>query len=59
MNYIQTVSKVRGRGQLPIPQEVRKALNWPEYEDCKLISDDQKGHGKVKDETVIMLGQYK
>lgn len=27
-------------------------------ENCRLISDDNKAHGKVKDGTVIMLGQY-
>ena len=30
MNYIQTISKIRERGQLTIPQEIRKALNWPD-----------------------------
>ncbi len=34
-------------------------LALAKYEDCKLISDDQKAHGKVKDGTVIMLDQYK
>ncbi len=34
-------------------------LALAQYEDCKLISDDQKAHGKVKDGTVIMLDQYK
>lgn len=34
-------------------------LALAKYEDCKLISDDNKAHGKVKDGTVIMLGQYK
>ncbi len=29
MNYVQTISKVRERGQLTVPQEVRDALNWP------------------------------
>lgn len=33
-------------------------LALAKYEDCKLISDDQKAHGQVKDGTVIMLGQY-
>ena len=28
MNYIQTISKIRGRGQLTIPQEIRQALKW-------------------------------
>ncbi|MBI4096595.1 MAG: hypothetical protein HY425_02650 [Candidatus Levybacteria bacterium] len=30
MNYVQTISKVRERGQLTVPQEIREALNWPE-----------------------------
>lgn len=34
-------------------------LALAKYEDCKLISDDNKAHGKVKDGTVIMLDQYK
>ncbi len=34
-------------------------LALAQYEECKLISDDQKAHGKVKDGTVIMLDQYK
>lgn len=28
------------------------------YEGCKLISDDQKAHGKITDETVLMLEDY-
>lgn len=32
MNYIQTVSKIRERGQLTVPQNIRSALNWPENE---------------------------
>ncbi len=28
------------------------------YEGCKLISDDQKAHGKIKDGTVVMLKDY-
>lgn len=32
MNYIQTISKIRGRGQLTVPQSIREALNWPEDE---------------------------
>ena len=34
-------------------------LALAQYEGCKLISDDKKAHGKIKDGTVIMLGQYK
>lgn len=29
-----------------------------QYEDCQLISDDQKAHGKVTDGTVVMLKDY-
>lgn len=32
MNYIQTISKIRGRGQLTVPQNIRAALNWPDDE---------------------------
>lgn len=32
MNYIQTVSKIRERGQLTVPQDIRQALNWPDNE---------------------------
>lgn len=29
-----------------------------QYEDCKLISDDQKAHGQITDGSVIMLENY-
>lgn len=29
MNYIQVVTKIRGRGQLTIPQQIREALGLP------------------------------
>lgn len=32
MNYTQTISKIRERGQLTVPLEIRKALNWPNEE---------------------------
>lgn len=32
MNYIQKITKVRERGQLTVPFEIREALNWPEKE---------------------------
>lgn len=32
MNYIQTLSKIRERGQLTVPQDIRQALNWPKDE---------------------------
>jgi len=28
MNYVQKITKVRERGQLTVPYEIRKALNW-------------------------------
>lgn len=32
MNYSQTISKIRSRGQLTVPQGIRQALNWPQDE---------------------------
>lgn len=32
MNYSQSVSKIRERGQLTVPQDIRQALNWPDDE---------------------------
>lgn len=34
-------------------------LALAQIEDCKLISDDQKAHGQIKDGTVIMLKDYR
>ena len=33
-------------------------LALAQYEDCRLISDDQKAHGKITDGTVLMLEDY-
>ena len=33
-------------------------LALAQIEECKLISDDQKAHGQIKDGTVIMLEDY-
>ncbi len=33
-------------------------LALAQYEECKLISDDQKAHGKITDGTVLMLEDY-
>lgn len=33
-------------------------LALAQYENCKLISDDQKAHGKITDGTVLMLEDY-
>ncbi len=43
MNYIQTVSKIRGRGQLTVPQTIREALNWPEEEMMVKVTASQDG----------------
>lgn len=32
MNYTQTISKIRERGQLTVPLDIRQALNWPDDE---------------------------
>jgi len=32
MNYAQKITKIRERGQLTIPQEIRHVLRWPEEE---------------------------
>lgn len=34
-------------------------LALAQYEDCKLISDDQKAHGQITDGSVLMLKDYK
>ena len=33
-------------------------LALAQYEECKLISDDQKAHGQIKDGSVLMLEDY-
>lgn len=33
-------------------------LALAQYENCRLISDDQKAHGKITDGTVLMLEDY-
>ncbi len=43
MNYIQTISRIRGRGQLTVPLEIRSALNWPEDEILVKIVTIQDG----------------
>ena len=32
MNYTQTISKIRERGQLTVPQNIREVLDWPDEE---------------------------
>lgn len=32
MNYTQVISKMRERGQLTVPQDIREALHWTEDE---------------------------
>lgn len=43
MNYIQTISKIRERGQLTVPQDIRQALNWPETDVMVKIVTTQDG----------------
>ncbi len=43
MNYSQTIAKIRGRGQLTVPQNIRQALNWPEDEVMVKIVTTQDG----------------
>lgn len=43
MNYTQTISKIRGRGQLTVPQGIREALNWPEDEVMVKVTTIQDG----------------
>lgn len=43
MNYTQTFSKIRERGQLTVPQTIREALNWPQDEVLVKIVTIQDG----------------
>lgn len=43
MNYTQTISKIRERGQLTVPQQIRQALNWPENELIVKVTTIQDG----------------
>lgn len=43
MNYSQTISKIRERGQLTVPQSIRSALNWPEEEVMVKVTTIQDG----------------
>ena len=43
MNYSQVISKIRERGQLTVPLEIRKVLNWPENEVMVRIVTTQDG----------------
>ncbi|MBI2595310.1 hypothetical protein HYW46_01070 [Candidatus Daviesbacteria bacterium] len=42
-DYTQTISKIRERGQLTVPQSVRSALNWPEDEVMVKVTTIQDG----------------
>ena len=43
MNYIQTVSKIRERGQFTVPQSIRETLNWSENEMMVKVTTIQDG----------------
>lgn len=33
MNYVQKIARIRSRGQLTVPNEIRQALSWPQDEE--------------------------
>ena len=43
MNYIQTISKIRERGQLTVPQSIRQALSWPDEEVVVKVTTIEEG----------------
>ena len=43
MNYAQTISKVRERGQLTVPQSIREALSWPDEEVVVKVTTTEEG----------------
>lgn len=43
MNYTQTISKVRDRGQMTVPQAVREALSWPDNDVMVKITTIEDG----------------
>lgn len=43
MNYVQKITKVRERGQLTVPYEIRKALNWQDQEQMVKIETTTSG----------------
>lgn len=43
MNYTQTVSKIRERGQFTVPQSVREALKWPNNETVVKVTTIEDG----------------
>lgn len=43
MNYTQTISRIRERGQLTVPLGIRQALNWPDTEVMVKIVTAQDG----------------
>lgn len=43
MNYSQTISRIRERGQLTVPLEIRQALNWPDTDVMVKIVTAQDG----------------
>ena len=43
MNYVQKITKVRERGQLTVPYEIREALNWHDQEQTVKIETTTSG----------------
>lgn len=43
MNYIQKITKIRERGQLTVPYDIREALNWQDQEQMVKIETTASG----------------
>lgn len=43
MNYIQKITKIRERGQLTVPYEIRQVLNWHDQEQAVRIETTNYG----------------
>lgn len=43
MNYVQTITTIRGRGQLTVPHEVRKVLKWPDGDIVVKVESTKSG----------------
>ena len=43
MNYTQTISKIRERGQLTVPQSIREALRWSDADTLVKVTTTEDG----------------
>ncbi len=48
MNYVQSITKIKGKGQLTIPQEVRDALQWSDEKEVAVKVKTIKNGFKVE-----------